>query len=118
MPNPLVLTDRVQDLLRRESDIAVRMARPRQSQLVARRVGSIEIGLHAHRHYLARRGTPSNLAELAHHALIGFDQTTAFIRSAGRSFSRWRREAFALRTDSNLAQLALIRAGAVSVRLE
>jgi len=108
----LVLTDRVQDLLRRESDIAVRMARPRQSQLVARRVGSIELGLHAHRHYLSRRGTPSNLAELAHHALIGFDQTTAFIRSAGKSFSRWRREAFALRTDSNLAQLALIRAGA------
>lgn len=36
----LVLTDRVQDLLRREADIAVRMTRPRQELLVARRIGA------------------------------------------------------------------------------
>jgi DNA-binding transcriptional LysR family regulator len=108
----LVLTDRMQDLLRRESDIAVRMARPRQELLVARRVGQIELGLHAHRRYLSRHGTPGSMAELADHALIGFDQTTAFVRSAGKSLGGWRREAFALRTDNNLAQLALIRSGA------
>jgi DNA-binding transcriptional LysR family regulator len=33
----LVLTDRLQDLLQREADIAVRMARPAQEQLLARR---------------------------------------------------------------------------------
>jgi len=108
----VVLTDRMQDLLRRESDIAVRMARPRQELLVARRVGQIELGLHAHRRYLSRHGTPGSLAELADHALIGFDQTTAFVRSAGKALGGWRREAFALRTDNNLAQLALIRSGA------
>jgi len=108
----LVLTDRMQDLLRREADIAVRMARPRQELLVARRVGQIELGLHAHRRYLSRHGTPNTMADLANHALIGFDQTTAFIRSAGKKLSGWRREAFAMRTDNNLAQLALIRSGA------
>jgi DNA-binding transcriptional LysR family regulator len=108
----LVLTDRMQDLLRRESDIAVRMARPRQELLVARRVGQIELGLHAHRRYLARHGTPGSMAELADHALIGFDQPTAFVRSAGKALGGWRREAFALRTDNNLAQLALVRSGA------
>ena len=108
----LVLTDRMQDLLRREADIAVRMARPRQELLVARRVGQIELGLHAHRRYLSRYGTPNTIADLADHALIGFDQTTAFIRSAGKGLSGWRREAFAMRTDNNLAQLALIRCGA------
>ena len=108
----LVLTDRMQDLLRREADIAVRMARPRQELLVARRVGQIELGLHAHRRYLSRYGTPTTIADLADHALIGFDQTTAFIRSAGKGLSGWRREAFAMRTDNNLAQLALIRSGA------
>jgi len=108
----LVLTDRMQDLLRRESDIAIRMARPRQELLVARRVGQIELGLHAHRRYLSRRGAPASMAELADHALIGFDQTTAFVRSAGKALGGWRREAFALRTDNNLAQLALIRSGA------
>jgi DNA-binding transcriptional LysR family regulator len=108
----LVLTDRMQDLLRREADIAVRMARPRQELLVARRVGQIDLGLHAHQRYLSRHGTPNTMADLANHALIGFDQTTAFIRSAAKGLSGWRREAFAMRTDNNLAQLALIRSGA------
>jgi DNA-binding transcriptional LysR family regulator len=108
----LVLTDRMQDLLRREADIAVRMARPRQALLVARRVGLIELGMYAHRRYLSRHGTPNSMADLSHHALIGFDQPTLFVRGAAKSLSGWRREAFAMRTDNNLAQLALIRAGA------
>jgi DNA-binding transcriptional LysR family regulator len=108
----LVLTDRMQDLLRREADIAVRMTRPKQELLVARRIGAIELGMFAHREYLARHGTPKFVADVAQHALIGFDQPTLFVRSAGKSLSGWRREAFAMRTDNNLAQLALIRAGA------
>jgi DNA-binding transcriptional LysR family regulator len=108
----LALTDRVQDLIGRESDIAVRMMRPRQELLVARRVGRIVVGLHAHQSYLLRRGAPKSLADLADHALIGFDETTPFIRSAGKTFGTWRRESFAMRTDNNLAQLALIRSGA------
>jgi DNA-binding transcriptional LysR family regulator len=63
----LVLTDRVQDLLRREADIAVRMLRPRQELLVARRIGQIELGLHAHKRYLARHGTPVTVGDLARH---------------------------------------------------
>lgn len=108
----LVLTNRVQDLLRREADIAVRMTPPRQETLIARRVGRIEIGLHASREYLAIHGTPRNIAELTRHTLIGFDQETAFIRSARKSLPAMSREMFSLRTDSDLAQLALIRAGA------
>jgi DNA-binding transcriptional LysR family regulator len=108
----LVLTNRVQDLLRREADIAVRMTPPRQETLIARRVGQIEVGLHASRQYLATHGVPVNIAELAHHTLIGFDQETAFIRSARKTLPILSREKFSLRTDSDLAQLALIRAGA------
>jgi len=108
----LVLTDRVQDLLRREADIAVRMLRPRQELLVARRIGEIEVGLHAHKRYVARHGAPSTIADLAKHSLIGFDQMTAFVRGAGKALAAWRRDAFAMRTDNNLAQLALIRSGA------
>lgn len=108
----LVLTNRVQDLLRREADIAVRMLRPRQALLVARRIGQIKVGLYAHRRYLARHGTPSSIADLATHSLIGFDETTEYIRNASRAFAGWRREAFAMRADSDLAQLALIRSGA------
>jgi DNA-binding transcriptional LysR family regulator len=108
----LVLSNRVQDLLRREADIAVRMARPRQGLLVARRIGQIKLGLYAHQRYLTRHGTPSSIADLAAHSLIGFDETTEFLRNASRSFPVWRREAFAMRTDSDLAQMALIRSNA------
>jgi DNA-binding transcriptional LysR family regulator len=108
----LVLTSRIQDLLRREADMAVRMARPRQEMLVARRIGQIKLGVFAHQRYLNRHGTPSTVADLATHSLIGFDRPTEFIRNASKALPGWRRDAFAMRTDSDLAQLALIRSGA------
>src|SRR5215469_6274053 len=52
----LVNTNRVQDLLRREADIAVRMTPPRQELLIARRVDAVALGLFARRDYLARHG--------------------------------------------------------------
>ncbi|WP_288380036.1 LysR family transcriptional regulator [uncultured Massilia sp.] len=107
----LVLSNQVQDLLQREADVAVRMARPVQAQLVARRVGAVVLGLHAHSDYLARRGTPADMDALARHDLIGYDRPTPYAREA---LKRWPqlggRMAFA--TDSDVAQLALIRAGA------
>ncbi|OYQ42060.1 LysR family transcriptional regulator [Rhodoferax sp. TH121] len=107
----LVVSNRVQDLLQREADIAVRMTPPKQEQLIARRVGEVHLGFHAHPRYLERRGTPQTLDDLAQHALIGFDEENAFIRAARKDFPLWQREAFALRTDNDMAQLALIRAG-------
>lgn len=109
----LVLSNRVQDLLRREADIAVRMTVPRQEALLATRVGEVPLGLHAHRRYLARHGRPQSLAELAGHRLIGYDQETPFLRAASARLNlpAWSRERFAARCDSDLGQLALLRAG-------
>ena len=109
----LLLSNRVQDLLHREADIAVRMLRPQQELLVARRIGEVELGLHAHQSYLQQHGTPHTLADLAQHALIGFDTETPFIRSVGKSLQGvFTRDNFALRSDSDLAHWALIQAGA------
>lgn len=108
----LMLSNRVQDLLRREADIAVRMTPPKQGVLVARRIGRIEVGMHATAAYLAEHGTPRRIDELAGHTLIGYDQATAYVRAAGRALPGLKRQSFALRADSDLAQLALIRAGA------
>jgi len=107
----LVLSNRMQDLLQREADIAVRMTRPDQELLIARRIGYVHVGLHATKQYLQRHGTPATTTDLQRHTLIGFDQPTAFIRAASKSFPL-RREAFAIRADNDLAQLALIRSGA------
>ncbi|MBK9442172.1 MAG: LysR family transcriptional regulator [Comamonadaceae bacterium] len=107
----LVLTSRVQDLLQREADIAVRMTQPMQEQLIARRIGAVPLGLHAHKRYLDKHGTPASLADLAQHALIGFDEETPFVRAARKDFPLWNRDNFAVRTDSDMAQMAMIRAG-------
>jgi len=106
----LVLTNRLSDLLQLEADIAVRMVRPSQEQLLARRIGLIEVGLHARDDYLQQHGTPLLMQDLAGHSVIGFDQENAFIRSL--AIKGFERSAFALSSDSDLAQLALIRAGA------
>lgn len=108
----LVLTNRVQDLLRHEADLAVRMTPPQQAQLVARRVGAIELGLHAHPDYLKRHGTPRRLEDLAGHTVIGYDRETAFLRAMSRLTPGLRRDLFDLRSDNDAAQLALLRAGA------
>lgn len=108
----LVLSDALQDLVGREADIAVRMTRPAQEVLLAQRVGDIKVGLFAHKDYLARHGAPSTLADLSHHSLVGFDTDSAFLRAARSGFEVWSRENFAYRCNSNLAQMALVRAGA------
>ena len=108
----LVISNRMQDLLNREADIAVRMSTPVQEQLIARRLGSIEIGLHASPSYLARHGTPESIDALFTHTLVGFDKTTPFILQALKHFPQLNRERFTVRTDSDVAQLNLIRAGA------
>jgi DNA-binding transcriptional LysR family regulator len=107
----LVLSNAVDDLLRRESDIALRMTEPVQDVLVARRLPSIELGLFAHRSYLARRPAPTSVARLADHDVIGFDHETPPLRALVRRLPALDRSRFALRTDSDIAQLAAIRAG-------
>ena len=107
----LVLTNRVQDLLHREADLAIRMAEPKQQQLIARRLPDVRVGLYAHRRYIAAHGTPRRVDELAQHTLVGFDEETPFLRAARKALPQWTRAAFSLRSDSDLGQLALIRAG-------
>lgn len=107
----LALTDAVEDLLRRDADIAVRMVAPQQDALVARRVGDIPLGLFGHPDYLARKGIPGTVADLDRHDVIGYDKETPALRALAARMPAFRRNDFALRTDSNVAQLAAIRAG-------
>jgi DNA-binding transcriptional LysR family regulator len=107
----LSLSNALSDLLHSDADIAVRMLRPTQEALVSRRVGTIELGLHARRSYLARHGTPTTWDELSAHTLIGFDRETPFLRRLSDRFPALRRSTFGLRSDSDIAQLALLRQG-------
>lgn len=107
----LVATDAADDLLRRDADVAVRMFPATQGALVARKLAPIPLGLHAHRDYLARRGTPRTMRDLADHDLIGFDRETPALRAYVERVPAFARSRFALRTDSNVAQLRAICTG-------
>jgi DNA-binding transcriptional LysR family regulator len=106
----LVLSNRQEDLLRRDADIAVRMARPSQNALFARRIGSVRVNFYAHRDYVARHGAPADFDALAAHPLIGFDHVAPPPEAVARLGRPIARELFALRSDSDLAQLAAMRA--------
>jgi DNA-binding transcriptional LysR family regulator len=107
----LVLTNRTQNLLRRDADIAVRMVRPRQAALLARKLGHVSIGLFAHRDYARSRGLPENTAQLGEFDVIGFDRDDNSVRAISPDSPWADRGFFGFRTDSDLAQMAAVRAG-------
>jgi DNA-binding transcriptional LysR family regulator len=107
----LVLSNALDNLLRRDADIAVRMVEPVQEALVVRKLGAISLGLYAHRDYLAHAGVPTNFDDLAAHSLIGFDRETPAIRAMrGRALGGDAMH-FAFRADSDIAQWRAIKAG-------
>lgn len=107
----LVLNNQNEDLLQGEADIAVRMTRPTQKALIAKKLGRVDVGLYAHQRYAKARGLPLGLPDLAHHTLIGPDTDLTAFRLAEQAGMPITREVFQLRCDSDLAQLAAMRAG-------
>jgi DNA-binding transcriptional LysR family regulator len=108
----LSVSDRNEDMLNREADIAVRMIRPTQGALVTRLMGTVELGLYAHRRYVDTFGVPQSVRELASHRWIGFDRDAHAVRSFGGAAARLRREDFRFRCDNAAVQIAALHAGA------
>lgn len=109
----LVLSNKTEDLSRRDADIAVRMMRPTQGALLARKVGSLGVGFYAAPDYVARHGLPQDLAGLRDRPMIGFARVAPPIEALKDLVLPWEisRELFAFRSDNDLAQIAAIRAG-------
>ena len=77
----LVPTDQTENLHYREADIAVRMYRPEQLDLVLRHLGDLEMGVYAARDYLDRRGRPDTLEALWQSDLVGLDRRDMMLRA-------------------------------------
>lgn len=71
----VVASNDLQDILRREADIAIRHVRPEQPELIARLVREDTGHYYAAQSYLDRRGTPATIADLATHDFISFGDT-------------------------------------------
>ena len=103
---------RALDLTRGEADVAVRLFRPRERSLVARRLGTERYALFAAPAYLARRGTPRNPRDLARHDLILYEQDLDRMRTQA-----WVRQTapgarIAVRTGTTTTMHAACAAGA------
>jgi DNA-binding transcriptional LysR family regulator len=107
----LVPSDSVESLLLREADIAVRMFRPTQLELITRKLGEISIVATAHQRYIAQRGAPARPEDLVQHDLIGFDRSELLISAARRMGFALSRSDFVVRTDSQTNMVELIKAG-------
>ncbi|HSO34635.1 MAG TPA: LysR substrate-binding domain-containing protein [Labilithrix sp.] len=102
---------RTLDLSRREADVAVRLSRPTQPALVARKLGSMRFALYGSRAYLDRRGTPRGLRDLGSHDWIGFDETLDALPQ-----NRWLRRAvraphWVVRANTTAAQVVACAEG-------
>jgi DNA-binding transcriptional LysR family regulator len=69
------------DLMRGETDLAVRMFRPTAPDLVIRKLCDVGWSLYASASYLARRGPVADLETLEGHDVVGYDEALA--RSPG-----------------------------------
>lgn len=107
----LVASNQLTNLLRREADIAVRMVRPQQSSLVAKKLFDIPLGAAAHRGYLGRMGIPRHPKDLLTHRLIGYDRDETILRGFARLGFSLTRDNFSVRTDDQVAYGQLVASG-------
>ncbi len=110
----LVPSNAVANLLSRDADIAVRMVRPTQNDVIAVKVNDFAMGSYAHRNYLSRFGTPKSIAELysGRHRIVGLDRDPLMLNVMERRGFRGDRSMFTFRTDDQVAYWEIVRAGA------
>lgn len=108
----VLVDNRAANLMRREADIAIRMFRPDQPDLIARQVGEIVMGLYGSRDYLAQHGTPTTVLHLKNHYLVGFDESMSQRNKAVERLERcFTPEKIVHRSSSFIGQLSATQAG-------
>jgi DNA-binding transcriptional LysR family regulator len=106
----LLASNAVENLLEREADIALRMKRPTQSGLIARKLADLPLGLYAHRDYVAARGQPS-VATMERHDWVGHDRSDQMLRGFRAAGFEVTREFFAFRCDNQLVAWQAVLGG-------
>jgi DNA-binding transcriptional LysR family regulator len=106
----LVASNTVENLLEREADIALRMMRPTQSGLIARKLAELPLGLYARRDYIDARGKPTR-ANMACHDWIGYDRSDQMLRGFRSVGFEVTREFFAFRCDNQIVAWHAVLAG-------
>lgn len=107
----LVPSDTTENLIFREADIAVRMFRPTQLDIVARKIADQPISLYAAHNILDRWGQPETLEELTGLPFVGFDRSDMILQQMRDMGLRINRHFFGVRCDQQAIYWELVRAG-------
>ncbi len=107
----LVATDRTENLLYREADIAIRMHKPTQLDIVTSHLGDLKLGIFAAESYLERNGRPDTLKDMLNMDMVGYDRSDMIVRGMRDMGIAAQRDWFATRCDHHPAYWELVRAG-------
>ncbi len=107
----LVASDESENLLFREADIAVRMYRPTQLDMVTVHLGDVQLAMFASKTYLQKHGRPMSMGDLMDHAIVGFDRSEMMIREFRDAGVEVDRDFFPVRCDNQTVVWELVRAG-------
>ena len=99
------------NLTRGEADIAVRLFRPREANLVARHLGRMSMGLFASSAYLENRGYPATAAELKQHRIIAYGDQLSALAENQWLLKQAASLSSALSSDNTIARLKATVAG-------
>ncbi|MEO4043008.1 LysR family transcriptional regulator [Hoeflea sp. CAU 1731] len=108
----LAPSNTVENLLSRDADIAIRMVRSDQNDVIARKVNDMGIGVYMHRELAHQDGVPKSPDALLAHRVIGMDRSDLIIDSMTRLGFKARRNDFTIRTDHQIAYVELVKSGA------
>ena len=90
--------------------MALRMARPRQTALVAHKLADLPLGLYAHRDYVEAHGEPS-VATIDRHHWIGLDRSDQVLRGFRAAGFKVSRGFFGFRCDNQIVAWQAVIAG-------
>ncbi len=75
----LMLEDRELDLSMREADIAIRLRRPTQPDLIQRKLFTVHHHIYASPEYVKKHGIPKSVADLDKHKIVIFGETEGYL---------------------------------------
>lgn len=99
------------DLKRGQADVALRLSRPAEADMVTRRICEMGFGLYAAQEYVERHGEPARVEELSAHQFVAYSDTLQ-----GQPENQWLLEQIGsagcrIRSDNTLARWTALMSG-------
>lgn len=107
----ILAADRLEDLVRRDADIALRFVRPVQPELIAVKVADLPLGLYVARSLLEGRPAPRSLDDLSGWPWVSSRDGHEIIETAAELGHHVERRQLRVRSDSTLMWLSAVEAG-------